>query len=184
MADVEELHFEWTNLHRIASLHRVEHSFACTTVVARQFDLDQAAGQASCVHRSGDVVQNMVNSPNMVFMSMRNYDPHYLIGFLTQIFIIGNDVINPEHIVFGKHDACIYNQNLVVEFVGGHILAHFPKPPQGNNLQFSVLTHTSIFILTSLKNIFIRQWRLRSYEVPHKMLIRDLLSPWNCLQKG
>src|SRR5688572_20266120 len=92
-----------------------------------------------------------MDGTNVVFMSMRDRNPHDLISFLTQIFIVGNNIIDPEHIIFGEHDARIHNQNLVVELVGSHVLAHFPKSTQGNNLQFSVLTHTSILILTYLK---------------------------------
>ena len=89
-----------------------------------------------------------MDRPNVVFMSMRDHDPHYLICFIAQIFIIGNDVIDPQHIVMREHDARIYDHNLVIELVGSHVLANFPKSTQGNDLQFSVLTHTSIFLLT------------------------------------
>ncbi len=79
---------------------------------------------------------------------MRDHDPYHFIGLLTQIFKVGNDVVDPEHIVFGKHNARIHNQNLILELVGSHVLAHFPKPPQGNDFQFSMLTHISMIILT------------------------------------
>src|SRR5512145_1083761 len=128
MANVEEFHFERTNLDRIAGFHGGEHGFASSAVVPCQLDLDQAARETSCVYRDVDVVQNMVNGTNVIFMSMGDHDPHYLIGFLSQILVIGNDVINPEHIVLGKHDACIHNQDLVIDFVGSHVLAHFPEP--------------------------------------------------------
>src|ERR1051325_7409790 len=148
---MKELHFEGTDLDRIASLDRVQCGFARPSIVARQLDFDQTASQACCIDRCRDIMQDMVNRSNMVFMSMCNDNPHDFIGFLTQILIVGNDVVYSEHVIAGEHDACIHDHNLVVELVGGHVLAHFPKSTQGNNLQFSVLTHTSMFILTSLQ---------------------------------
>ena len=160
MADVEEFHVKGTDLYRVAGFHRVQHGFG--NIVARQLDFDQSSCQRGGIHRRGGNVQKMVDCSNMIFMTVGNDNANHLIGFLTQIFKIGNDVIDPEHIVFGEHDSGIHHQDLVLEFIGSHVLAHFPEPAQGNDLQFSVLTHTSIFILTWLKNIFIRQWRLRS----------------------
>ena len=39
--------------------------------------------------------------------------------------------------------------DLMIEFVGGHILADFPKSTQGNDLQFSLL-NPYWFIFSSL----------------------------------
>ena len=87
---------------------------------------------------------------DVIFMPMCDDDADHVAGSGAQIFIIGNDVINSNHIVSGEHDAGIYHQNLVLEFIGGHVLAYFPEPPQGNNLQFSLLTHKIVFPLKLL----------------------------------
>ena len=77
----------------------------------------------------------------MVFMSVRDDNAEDLIRFVAQIVVIGNDVIDPEHVVFWKHNSRIHDQDLMIEFVGGHVLADFPKSTQGNDFQFSVLIH-------------------------------------------
>jgi hypothetical protein len=68
----------------------------------------------------------MMDGPDVIFMSMCDDNANNFIGFAAQIFVIGNNVINPDHIVTREHHARIYDQYLVVKFVGGHVLAHFP----------------------------------------------------------
>src|SRR5512138_2523911 len=106
----------------------------------------------------------MVNGANVVFMSVGDDDAHDLFSFLAQVFIIGNDVIDPEHVIAREHNTRVNDHDLVVVLIGSHVLAYFPKSTQGNDLQFSVLTHTSMFSSLDFKNVFIRQWRLRSYR--------------------
>ncbi len=159
MTDVEKFHLEGTDLHRAACFHFRERGSA-QGIVARQLALDQAEGQRCPVNGHRNIVQNMMDRSNVILMPVCDDNPHYLILLAAQIFIIGNDVIDPEHIVAWKHHARIHDQYLMIEFIGGHVFTHFPKSTQGNNLQFSVLTHTSIFYPHLSLKLFIRHWRL------------------------
>jgi hypothetical protein len=47
-------------------------------------------------------------------------------AFFQQVIEIGNDVINPQHIVLGKHDARVNDQNIIPVFVEDHIFSDFP----------------------------------------------------------
>ncbi len=123
-----------------------------------QFDFDQAAGQGRGVNWHWKIIQHMGDRADMIFMSMRYDNTENLIRLVAQIVVIGNNVIDPEHVVFGKHNSRIDDQDLMVEFVGSHVLADFPKSTQGNDFQFSVLSSLGLFYLTNL-NFFIRHGR-------------------------
>ena len=77
----------------------------------------------------------------------------HLIGALAQVLIVGNDVIDPEHIVFGEHDARIDHDDLAFVFVRRHVLSDFPETTQGNNLQFSMLTHFDLSVSSLSSNM-------------------------------
>ena len=69
----------------------------------------------------------------MVFMTVGNDDSFHLVAILLEVGEIGNDVIDPQHIVFGEHETGIDNQDLIVIFVRHHIGTDFPQATQGNN---------------------------------------------------
>jgi hypothetical protein len=51
---------------------------------------------------------------------------------------VGDDVIDAQHIVFGEHNAAIYDQDLLAVFIEHHILPHLPQATQGNDAKFFV----------------------------------------------
>ena len=69
----------------------------------------------------------------MVFMSMGDEDALDVFGIVTQVLEIGDDVIHPQHIIIGKHQTGIDDQDLPVIFIGHHILADFSESPNRNN---------------------------------------------------
>ena len=58
------------------------------------------------------------------------FDP---LAVLAQVSHIGDDVIDPQHVVIREHQAGIHNQDLPAKFVGRHVAAHFPQSPKGND---------------------------------------------------
>ena len=48
---------------------------------AGEFDLDQAEGQGRSVNRRRDAVENVLNGPDMIFMSVRDHNPDDFIDF-------------------------------------------------------------------------------------------------------
>ncbi len=105
-----------------------------------------------------------MDRPNVILMPVGDDDSRHLVGSFTQILIIGDDVIDPQHVIMRKHDARVHDQNLVLILVGGHVLANFPEPTQGNDLQFSVLTQGSCSSLY-IKRLFFRQKAVKVYMV-------------------
>ena len=81
MTDVEEFHFEGANLHRAASLHLVERDFGCG-IVANQFALDQAKGQGCCVNGCRNILEQMMNRPNVILMPVGDDDAHHFVNFI------------------------------------------------------------------------------------------------------
>src|SRR5664279_5078042 len=92
----------------------------------------------------------MMNGANMIFVPMGDHDPAYLLSSLTQVLDIGDNVIDPQHVVFGKHKTGINDEDFPTVLVHHHIPSNFPQTSQGYNSQF-VLLHFPNF-LNFLKN--------------------------------
>jgi len=69
----------------------------------------------------------------MVFVTMGDNDAFHLVGSLLDIFKIGNDVINADHVVVREHHASIYNQDLLIVFIDRHVFAHLAQTSKGDN---------------------------------------------------
>jgi hypothetical protein len=48
-------------------------------------------------------------------------------AFFKQIVKIRDDIVDSQHIILGKHDACIYNEDIVPVFIKDHILPNLPQ---------------------------------------------------------
>ena len=52
---------------------------------------------------------------------------------VAQIFEIGDDVIDPQHVIIGEHQPGIHDQDLAVVFVGHHVLADLAQAADGDD---------------------------------------------------
>ena len=64
--------------------------------------------------------------------------------FIQQVIEIRDDVIDPQHIVFGEHDTGVHDHEVVPILVNDHILPNFPQASQGNDAKFLV-AHCFLF---------------------------------------
>jgi hypothetical protein len=72
-----------------------------------------------------DHIEYVSDSPRVVFMTMRYDDGAYLGDFILQITEIGDDVVNPQHIVLRKHDAGVNHEDVFPVLDSHHILPNF-----------------------------------------------------------
>jgi len=128
MADVEELHLERADLDGLTRLHGVQLSLA-QQPAAGQLDLHQAAGQRRGVNRGIDLLQQVRDGPGVVLMAVGKYDAAHPVALIQQILKVGDNVVDPQHIVFGEHQPRIYDEDVLPVLVGHHILTNFPKAP-------------------------------------------------------
>ena len=132
MADVEEVHFKGANLHAFT---RVDSDQARFFVEAApiQLGLDEAEGERGGIDRRVHGFEQVANGAGMVFVAMGDNNPHHLVGALLDVFKIGDDVVNPDHIVIGEHHTGVHDEDFVIVFVDGHVLADFTQPSQGDD---------------------------------------------------
>ena len=62
----------------------------------------------------------------MIFMTMGNDNSADLVFPLYQVGDIGDNIIDPQHIIFGEHDARVYDENFSIVFIDHHVPSHFP----------------------------------------------------------
>ncbi len=107
MANVEEVHFKWTNLARVARVDGFDLCFGSHAVFG-QFDFQQSAGQGGGINGCLNFFEHMANGAGMVFMTMSDNDASHLVAPGAQIGEIRDDVINAQHIIFREHQSGIH----------------------------------------------------------------------------
>ena len=132
VADMEGLDLERADLEGLAGLDGVQIGLAGQTV-ACQFDLDQAAGQGRGIDRGRHVRQQVLDGTDMVLVTVGDDDPMHLGGMVAQILEIRDDVVHPEHVIIGEHQAGIHDQDVAVVFVGHHVLADLAQAAEGDD---------------------------------------------------
>jgi hypothetical protein len=71
----------------------------------------------------------------VVFVTVRDDDAAQLIALVAQIFPIGNDEVDAQHVVFGEHDAAIDQDDVLAVLEGRHVLADFAAPAERDDAQ-------------------------------------------------
>jgi len=59
----------------------------------------------------------------------------HAIGLVAQVAEIGDHHVNPEHIMFGKHDPGVHDQDRAAVLEEQHVLADLPQAAQGQDAQ-------------------------------------------------
>src|SRR3990172_8160529 len=65
-------------------------------------------------------------------MAMCYDDAADLVSLLEKVSEIGDDVIDPQHVVLGEHDTGVDDQDVLSVLDGHHVLADLPQPPEGD----------------------------------------------------
>jgi hypothetical protein len=140
VAHVEKLHRKRPYVHGFASLNGVQLD-ALKHPTASELLFQQAARERRGVDGSVDVLHHVRDRAGVVFVPVRDDDAANDIHLIQNGPKIGDDVIDPQHIVLREHDARIDYQrvararSLILDI--HHVLADFPQSSQGNNFQFS-----------------------------------------------
>ncbi len=67
-----------------------------------------------------------------------------LIPSVQQVSVIGDDQVDAKHIVFGKHQPSVDDENLPLALDDHHVLAHLAQPAEGNDAQFAAHDGASV----------------------------------------
>jgi len=125
MADVEKINGKtFADFHTVAGVDGAQVG-KLDQAVARQFDFDQAAGELGGINWRVDLFQQMMDRPGVVFVTVGDDDAAHFFAFIQQVFEVGDDVVDAQHIVFGEHQAGVDDEDLVAAFIYHHILTDF-----------------------------------------------------------
>ena len=58
------------------------------------------------------LLQQMVDGAGVVFVPVGDDDAAHPVAVLQQVLEIGDDVIDPQHVVFGEHQAGVYDEQI------------------------------------------------------------------------
>ena len=74
----------------------------------------------------------MADRPGVIFVTMGDDDPPHLLLLIEQVAEIGDDVVDPQHVVFREHQPGVDDQDVFTILHGHHVLADFAQAPQGH----------------------------------------------------
>ena len=100
-----------------------------------EFDGNEAVGQAGGVHRHGQIRQDVGQRADVILMPVRNQNGAHPFRIGGQIGHVGDNQVNAGHILSGKLDAAVDDDDVIAAFQGQHIFADFAQPAQRNDAQ-------------------------------------------------
>ena len=65
----------------------------------------------------------MPDGAGVILVTMGDNDPANLVSFLKKVVEIGDDIVDPEHVILGEHDAGVDDQDVVSVLDRHHVLA-------------------------------------------------------------
>ena len=69
----------------------------------------------------------------MILVTVREDDAADPVSLREEIGHLGQDEIDPQHLLLGKHQAGINDQNVLLGFEEGHVHPDLAQPPQGDD---------------------------------------------------
>ncbi len=131
---MEELHVERPDARPLAGLDGLQPGLA-QQAVAAELGLEQAARQRGGVDWHRNLVEHVADGAGVVLMPMSNDDPAHPVPVLEQVAEVGDDVVDPQHVILGEHDAGVDHQGVVAVLQDHHILADLPQTTEGDQAQ-------------------------------------------------
>ncbi len=132
---MEELNAEGADGHAVAGLDGVQVGFLLEARPV-QLHLQQAHGELGGEDwHALELLDHVGDRACVILVSVGHDDPPDDVLLVVEIAKIGDDIVDPQHIVFGEHDAGVDDQDVVAVLNGHHVLANFPQAAQGNESQ-------------------------------------------------
>ena len=134
MAHPEELGAELlADVERAVRLHHLQPS-AVQQPALSQLHRDQPLRQSRCVNWRVDLLEQVWQRADVVFVAVRNqYRPH-LVAILHQVAEVRyGEIYARRHVLVGKHYARVYDDNVVAELERHHVLAYLAEAAQWND---------------------------------------------------
>ena len=88
-------------------------------------------------HRHVELGQNPRQRPNVIFVSVRQYNGAYPLTVFDQVGDVWNNYIYAKKFGFGEHQAGVDDDNIVPPTQGHAVHTKLAKPAKGHNVKFS-----------------------------------------------
>ena len=92
--------------------------------------LDQGQGQGGAVHRQRDFLEEKRHGADVVFVAVGEDQGRHFVPAFLEVGEIGDNDVDPQHLVLGKHEAGVHHHQVVGGLQGHQVEADFPQAPQ------------------------------------------------------
>ena len=120
MTDGHGLDAKRTQLHRVPHADLAELCLAQDAVLL-QLRLDQPQREPGPVDGDVELLEDKWKAADMVFMPVAEEDAEHVAAPVEQIRDVREDEVDAEHVLLGKHQARVDDEDLLLPFEGPHV---------------------------------------------------------------
>ena len=102
-------------------------------LVLVQLALNQGQGELRAVHRHIELGEDPGQAADVVLVPVGQHDGAHLVAVLGQVADVGNDDVDAQQLLFGKHQAGIDDDNVVLPAEGDAVHAELAQAAQGDD---------------------------------------------------
>ena len=99
-----------------------------------ELQLDDAGGQARGVDGAVELLHGVRDAADMILMPVGQEHAADFFLILDKVRHVRNDKVNAVHVVFGKAETAVDDDDILAVFEYGHILADLVETAKGNDL--------------------------------------------------
>src|ERR1700682_3356535 len=97
--------------------------------------LDQPEGEAGPVDGHVEAVDDEGQGADVVLVAVGQHDGLDLRGAVDKVADVGNDEVDPEHLLLGEHQAGVHDEDATVVLDRHHVQADLTQAAKGDDLQ-------------------------------------------------
>ena len=109
-------------------------------LVLLDLDPQKAACQRGRVDGHAREVRQHVRQPaDVILVGVRDEERPDLLAVLAQVGDVGDDQVDPEHLLVGEHEPAVDHDDVVAVLEHVHVLADFPHSTEGDDPEWSAV---------------------------------------------
>ena len=133
MVDVDKLHLKTACFDGLARLVGEELDLALQMMLLK-LELDKPGSEPRAVDGAVELLHGIGNAADVVLMTVGQEHAADFFLILDKVRHVRNDKVNAVHVVFGKAETAVDDDDILAVFQNGHVLADFVESTEGNDL--------------------------------------------------
>ncbi len=129
VGDAERLHGETAQLEPLARAERPEVGLLREAVLAQAIGHERQR-ERSAVDRDREVAEQVRKRADVILVAVGQHHSAKRLALAEKIGEIGDDVVDPQHLVIGKHEAAVHGDQILAELDQHHVEADLAEPTQ------------------------------------------------------